>query len=453
MLALALRRGRLTVARVRGSYADRHAMTVNERRFALRPSTACAGLVALSVGQAPLEGRWTAEARLPEVTMELVLDVESRGEGLAARISVPAEHVLGLSVQEFEHADGDVSFLIPHPDHPMEFAGRIVEDLLDGALSMQGRELPLVFHHAGPIPAPPYREIEVSFPGAGREVHGALLLPPGDGPHRALALFHATSTGERDGLRFCADLAAREGLAALIYDRRPVPPDLATLSRRDFLAVLDDAEAAVRFLRARGDIDSARVGVGGLSQGAWISAVVATRVPEVAFVLALSPPGVPLHELDLFQSTQRLQAAGFRGEALTEAQTLLQDLHAAARGEPMDRTELQERLRRGRSAPWASVLALPDEVPPDGSAAQLLRWSAQDLDPDSFFERARVPVFLAFGERDERLPAARCAERLTERLARAGNTAIVLHRYPEANHALLPAPDLERHLAEWLRAR
>jgi hypothetical protein len=209
----------------------------------------------------------------------------------------------------------------------------------------------------------------VSFAGEGRTVHGSLLLPPGDGPHRALALFHPTSTPRRDDLRFLADLAAHAGLAALIYDRREVPADVAQLTRADFLAVIADAEAAVRFLRSRDDIDGARVGVGGLSQGAWIAAIVATRVPEVGFVVALSAPGVPLHEIDLYQSTRRLQAAGVQGPELDEARALLTDLFAASRGEggeDGDRDALARRLEQARSAPWAATLALPDEVPPGG---------------------------------------------------------------------------------------
>jgi dienelactone hydrolase len=321
---------------------------------------------------------------------------------------------------------------------------------------MGERELPLVFLHAGATPQPPYRELEVSFAGEGRTVHGSLLVPPGDGPHAALALFHATSTPRRDDLRFLADLAARAGLAALIYDRRPVPVDLVLLTRADFLAVVADAEAAVRFLRSRAEIDGAQVGVGGLSQGAWIAAITATRVPEVGFVVALSAPGVPLHEIDLYQSTRRLEAAGVQGRELAEARELLAALFAASRGEvgeASDRDALARRLELARGAPWAATLALSDEVPPGGSSATLLRWTAHDLDPALFFEQLRVPVFLAFGERDERLPAEACAMRLAESLERAGNSAVTLHRYPGANHALLPAPEFEQDLAAWLRER
>lgn len=400
------------------------------------------------------EGRWTAEARLGPETMTLLLDVERRGDELRARISVPAERVLGLRLEGFVCGKGEVAFRIPHADHPMDFAGRLAaEPRLEGALSMGAREVPLVFLHAGAAPVPPYHELEVSFAGEGRTVHGSLLLPPGDDPQPALALFHATSTPRRDDLRYLADLAARAGLASLIYDRREVPADLALLTRADFLAVVADAEAAVRFLRSRAEIDGKQVGVGGLSQGAWISAITATRVPEVSFVVALSAPGVPLHEIDLYQSTRRLEAARVQGRELADARELLVDLFAASRGEGEDGDALARRLEQARRAPWAAPLALPDEVPPAGASATLLRWSAHDLDPARFFERLRVPVFLAFGERDERLPAEDCAKRIAASLKRAGNDAVTLHRYIGANHALLPAPAFEQDLADWLRER
>jgi pimeloyl-ACP methyl ester carboxylesterase len=217
--------------------------------------------------------------------------------------------------------------------------------------------------------------------------------------------------------------------------------------------VVADAEAAVRFLRSRPEIDGALVGVGGLSQGAWIAAIVATRVPEVAFVIGLSAPGVPLHEIDIYQSTRRLQAAGVQGDELDEALDLLADLLAASRGEGGDRDALARRLEAAQGAPWAAPLGLPDEVPPAGASGSLLRWSAHDLDPALFFERLHVPVFLAFGEQDERLPAEACATRLAAGLERAGNTSVTLHRYPGADHALSPAPALDQDLSAWLRER
>src|SRR5688572_19898648 len=118
--------------------------------------------------------------------MTLMLDlaaVAGAAGDLDARVSVPAEHVLDLGVEGFALADGEVSFRIPHPDHPMDFAGRVAGGSIDGTLAMGGRELPLAFLVVGPIPPPPYTELEVSFPGAGRTVSASLLVPPGEGPH------------------------------------------------------------------------------------------------------------------------------------------------------------------------------------------------------------------------------------------------------------------------------
>lgn len=421
----------------------------------LRPlAIATLALTLPITAQDPPEGRWTAEARLGPEAMTLLLDIERRDGELRGRISVPAERVLGLGLEGFACGEGRLGFRIPHADHPMEFAGRLAEGpRIEGELVMGGRALPLAFLHAGVTPEPPWREVELGFEGDGRTVHGSLLLPPGDGPHPALALFHATSTPRRDDLRFLADLAARAGVAALIYDRRTVPNDVAQLTRADFLAVVADAEAAVRCLRAHPGIDGARVGVGGLSQGAWIAVLAAARVPEVGFVVALSAPGVPLHEIDLYQTTLRLEAAGVRGAGLAEARDLLAGLHAASRGEGGPHDELARRLEQARREPWAALLALPDQVPPAGAAGALLRWTAHDLDPLSAFGRLRVPVFLAFGERDERLPAEACAAQIAASLERAGNGAVTLRRYPGANHALLPAPAFEQDLARWLRER
>lgn len=400
------------------------------------------------------EGRWKAEARMGPESLTLVLDVARRDGRLDGRISVPNEHVLGLRLENFVATGDKLAFRIPHVDHPMDFSGRVGAELkIEGELALGGRRMPLAFAHAGATPAPPYREIEVSFDGEGRTVSGSLLLPPGDGPHPALAVFHATSTPGRDYQRFLADLAARAGFVALIYDRRVVPPDMALVTRTDFLAVVADAEAAVRFLRARTDVDLKHVGVGGLSQGAWISAIVATRVPEVAFVVGLSTPGVPLHEIDLYQSMRRLEAARVPASDLTEARELLTALFAASRGVAVDREALARRLESARANPWAAQLALPAELPPGGTAGALMRWSAHDLDPVTFFERLRVPVFLAFGERDERLPVEACATRLAETFERAGNRAVTTRRYPDANHALLGAPALEQDVTSWLRDR
>src|SRR5687768_14679601 len=100
---------------------DRSAARRNERhpfvhRPLLRPVVGAALLLSAWISAAcassGIEGRWTAEARMPGAAMTLILDVGAAG----ARISVPAERVLGMGVTEFEFEPPALAFRIPHPD-------------------------------------------------------------------------------------------------------------------------------------------------------------------------------------------------------------------------------------------------------------------------------------------------------------------------------------------------
>jgi len=134
-----------------------------------------APVVAPVVAQEPLEGRWTAEARLGPEAMTLLLDVERRDGELRGRISVPAERVLGLRLEAFVCGDSEVAFRIPHPDHPMGFAGRLEsEQRLQGEL---GRA-----RTAARLP-PHGRDAAAAIPRARRGLcrrrpHGARLAVP-----------------------------------------------------------------------------------------------------------------------------------------------------------------------------------------------------------------------------------------------------------------------------------
>jgi hypothetical protein len=87
---------------------------------------------------------------MPGEAMALTLDLAARGGTLVARISVPAERVLGLRLVGFGVADRDVSFRIPHPDHPMDFAGRVAGEVIDGAALLRDRSRPRALLRARP---------------------------------------------------------------------------------------------------------------------------------------------------------------------------------------------------------------------------------------------------------------------------------------------------------------
>lgn len=80
-----------------------------------------------------------------------------------------------------------------------------------------------------------------------------------------LVLVGGAGVNQREDMISYAEDLVSEGIACLIYDRRPG----VTLSQVSFEELSQDALAAYRVLIAQPKIDPARSGLWGHSQGAW----------------------------------------------------------------------------------------------------------------------------------------------------------------------------------------
>lgn len=148
------------------------------------------------------------------------------------------------------------------------------------------------------------QEIHITFePERGLALAGTLCLPEDASPERrvpAIALFGGTGGDTRDGdmapertpyvkdplkrglQRRIAHELAHHGVATLRFDKRGCGESGGTAAGSDYETDLVDNVAAVRWLRARPEIDPARVGVSGHSAGAFNACMVARELPDIA---------------------------------------------------------------------------------------------------------------------------------------------------------------------------
>jgi dienelactone hydrolase len=120
-------------------------------------------------------------------------------------------------------------------------------------------------------------------PGAPRQVPAAVYRPDGRGPFPAVALFHPCH-GVTASTRTWAEWLRQRGYEALVVDSwaargitdgcRASAPDLPSSER------FDDAVGALQFLQAQPDVDPARIGAMGWSQGG-VFAIAAVNGPSL----------------------------------------------------------------------------------------------------------------------------------------------------------------------------
>ncbi len=170
----------------------------------------------------------------------------------------------------------------------------------------------------------PARQEAIHFSSDGFTLAGTLYLPAGAGPYAAVVLFHGS--GAQPRYEFEGPWFAAHGVAALTYDKRGVGESTGDFRSIPFMTLCDDGLAGIQLLKARGDIDPKRIGVWGLSQGGWLGPLAASRSSDVAFVIAVSGPGVSPGEQMIYFWENDLRDRGVPERQVKEATALRREV-------------------------------------------------------------------------------------------------------------------------------
>ena len=163
---------------------------------------------------------------------------------------------------------------------------------------------------------------DVRIPVRNSVLDGTVVSPEEAGSYPAVVLVHGAGGGQRSGLIELAERFADAGIVVLVYDKRTV--GYSAVTNRDFGLLAEDALVAVRLLRQREEVDPARVGLWGISEGGgWVVPIAASRAPdEVGFVVLVSAPMVsPMRQLTWWVESGlgRVGAPGGLREAAAKA--------------------------------------------------------------------------------------------------------------------------------------
>ena len=279
----------------------------------------------------------------------------------------------------------------------------------------------------------------------GVRLAGTLYLP-GIEPAAAVVLLGVAGPDDRDlrlgslaPFRALAEHLQQAGLAVLSLDDRGVGGSGGDWWLADYATLAADALSAVEYIAWRPDVDAARIGLFGLSEGSAIAMMAAAHAPErIAFLILGSPPGLP------GEATLRGQLE----DALKTSPAAVADpVRAAfdrfvglARGAATDSTVLAE-FAAFLAGPGALLIPPYRFVPatPEARAALFSGpWyrSQLDYDPATFLARVTAPTLVIGGALDPVLPPAKHHPPLA---AGIGSRDVRFDVVDGVNHLLLPA--------------
>lgn len=432
---------------------------MRQRRGAL-PVAVVAVLVALLVGVAAVtacaagdadervRGQWHGAVAVPGAPVVVAVDFTGPRSGV---IDIPAQRTGRHPLRDVVAKPGEVRFDVPDVPGDARFDGRLDESAgaIVGDFSQAGRTFGLRLARE-PVPPParpqqsvppyPYVSEDVSYPSGPITVGGTLTHPAGDGPFPAVVLISGSGPQNRDeeiaGHRpflLLADTLTRAGYAVLRTDDRGVGATGGNLNQSGYHDLTGDVVAGMDYLRGRPDIDPARIGLLGHSEGGYLAPLVAGR-PEagVAFVILMAAPSVPGTDIVLEQGRRAFTEAGATPDQVDAHRTFLLAWTAALRAGALTRAaRLSETYNRTLPSDLRAVAEPLNSENTPYMAALVAH------DPTPALGALRVPVLAFFGSRDVQVTPAQNEAPMRRSLAANPDSTVTV--FEGLNHLMQPA--------------
>lgn len=414
-----------------------------------------------------VEGTWLGALNVGGTELRIVFHISRDADGaFTATLDSPDQGATGIPVASVIVKGDSVRLEVLAVRGVYEGTCSADGATIDGVWMQGGQTFPLTLERTDEEVAPParpqeperpypYAEEEVTFEnaGAGVTLAGTLTTPRSGGPFPAVVLISGSGPQNRDealmGHRpflVLADYLTRRGLAVLRYDDRGVGQSTGAFAAATSEDFAGDALAAVAYLKGRADIDPAKIGLAGHSEGGLIAPLAAVQSPDVAYIVLMAGPGLTGEEILYAQGALILRANGVPEEAIARNRAQQAMMFDILKTEP-DLAAAAQKLRAALKTQIAAMsLAekqaqgfadLDEEALINGQVLRVNNaWFRYFLtyDPAPTLQRVTCPVLAVNGEKDLQVPPAENLSAIEAALQAGGNDAVTVVQLDGLNH-------------------
>ena len=410
-----------------------------------------------------LIGTWSGALEIPGAELDMIFHIASTPDGSwSGALDVPAQGATGIPISQVSCQDGEVVFDVSLIAGIYSGSFSLDGTSLEGVWKQNGMEIPMTLYKnlselfgpnrpQEPQPPYPYDEVEIRYPNrdAGIELAGTLTLPEGDGPFPVVLLISGSGPQDRNEelmghkpFLVLADYLTRRGIAVLRFDERGVGESTGDFAAATTLDFTSDVLAGVDFLKTRPEIDPARIGLIGHSEGGLVAPLAANASSDVAFIVLMAGPAVSGEEIGYLQLDLLLRAHGAPEEAIAEQMAMQQALFAIAKNVD-DVDQAIEELRNVMLAPYAGLSEEEFATLGDLETAMMVQidqllspWYQFFLTYDPFPALLEVtcPVLAMNGSKDLQVPADPNLLHIEKALQEGGNESFTILELPGLNH-------------------
>ncbi|RXG18298.1 hypothetical protein DSM03_101980 [Leeuwenhoekiella aestuarii] len=407
-----------------------------------------------------ITGDWYGALKVQGIELPLIFHITETDSAYTATMDSPDQKGFGIPVTTTHFISDTLKLELKNLG--ATYKGVLADQRISGTFIQMGNSFPLDLGREAlqkePLKRPqepqapfPYATEEVVFHNetAAIDLGGTLTLPEGDGNFPAVILISGSGPQDRNEeilghkpFLVIADYLTRHGIAVLRYDDRGVGKSKGFFSLANSADFATDVEAAMAYLKTRQEIDSAKIGLVGHSEGGLIAPMVAADSKDVGFIVLLAGTGIRGDLLLLKQEELIARASGLSEERIAKSKLRNKELFFLVR-----QFENQDALKEVLADQINAYIDEGDrEDFPEGmnqeayvnqQVSKLANpWMMYFLkhNPAADLQKVTCPVLAVNGSTDLQVPATENLSAIKAALEQGGNQDVSIKEYTGLNH-------------------
>jgi pimeloyl-ACP methyl ester carboxylesterase len=184
------------------------------------------------------------------------------------------------------------------------------------------------------------------------------------------------------------------------------------------------------------------IGLIGHSEGGMIAPMVASRNPNVDFIVLLAAPGIPISEMMVRQNSDIMIAGKVPKEIIELEIKGLKEIYAVLKNNKLD---VNKKLEKVISIKEKTYQKYPDgfinkddieKMSETGAKIYLSPWMHYfgNMNPQEYLRKITIPVLALNGAKDIQVSATENLEGIEKSLKKAGNKNYKIVNLPDLNH-------------------
>ncbi|MGH9559055.1 MAG: alpha/beta hydrolase family protein [Bryobacteraceae bacterium] len=193
------------------------------------------------------------------------------------------------------------------------------------------------------------------------------------------------------------------------------------------------------FLKSRKEIDATRIGAIGHSEGGIVGPLAASRSRDLAFVVLLAGPGVPLDQV-LYKQAELITRSAGASDAAIARNRQIQELVIGALKSEEDPKASAAKIREGWDKMKASLPSAEREQMDAVLNRQIQQFNTPEIrstlryDPAGTLRKLKIPVLAMNGSRDLQVSAQQNLPAIADALSAGDNPDFTVTELPGLNH-------------------